>query len=159
VAGALASAGQHQQVSTASRAEAIARSITDPVSRAAALARVAGALASAGQHQRAEAVARSITSPDLQASALAKVAAAMASAGQHQRAETVARSITSPDLQANALAEVAMAMAQTDSAARMAAATCAAGNWTTAVRPVLMLAPSAFTTLIRILKAHQEMGH
>ena len=64
------------------RAEALARSITDPYGQAEALAAVAGALAGAGQYERAGAVARSITDPYRQAEALAAVTGALAGAGQ-----------------------------------------------------------------------------
>jgi hypothetical protein len=79
------------------RAEALARSITDPDLQAEA----AEALARAGQHEQAAALARSITDPGRHARALAAVAEALGRAGQHEqaatvaaRAETVARSIT-----------------------------------------------------------------
>jgi len=101
------------------RAEALARSITHPVSRASALAEVAAALAQAGQYQQAEAIARSITQPESQARALAEVAGALAKAGQHEQAEViaaqaeaVARSIIGSVWQARALAEVAGALAR-----------------------------------------------
>ena len=115
---------------------------------------MAGALAGAGQHQQAEAMARSITDPHSQAQALAQVAEALAGAGQHQQAETVARSITNPDWQAQALAQVAEALARAGNsrdACRVAAATCSVGRWTTAAKPVLLLDPSAFATLERVL--------
>jgi len=86
---------------------------------------------------------------------LAEVAGALARAGRHQQAEAVARTITDPDQQASALAEVAGALAQTGetrSAARVTAAVCAVGTWTTATTPVLLLEPSAFTALTRRLK-------
>ena len=60
------------------RAEALARSITDPDRRAQALAAVAEALAKAGQHEQAAAMARSITDQYRQAQALAAVAEALA---------------------------------------------------------------------------------
>ena len=101
------------------RAEALARSITDPDRQAQALAAVAGALARAGQQEQAMAVAaqaetaaRSIADPERQAQALATVAGALARAGQHEQAAIVARSITDPDRQARALATVASALAR-----------------------------------------------
>ena len=154
VAAALTETGQHQQAAAAVRkAEAAARSITDPIWQEMALMQVAGALAGTGQHQQAEALARSITNPYWQADALAEVAGALARAGQHQQAETLARSITNPEWQGRALAQVAEALARADdrSALRVTARTCAVGRWTTAARPVLILDPSAFATLARVL--------
>ncbi len=87
-------------------------------------------------------------------SALAEVAAALAQAGQHQQAEAAARSITDPDWQARALAEVARTLAQARNfqyACRVAAASCAVGRWTAAAGSVLLMDPSAFTTLQRVL--------
>ncbi len=104
------------------RAQALAISITDPVSQARALAQVAGALAEAGQYQQAEAAARSITDPVSQATALAQVAKALARAGE------------------------------TRFASRVAAATCVVGEWATAAGPVLLLMPTAFTILDRMLE-------
>jgi hypothetical protein len=69
----------------------------------------------------------------------------------------IASSITEPYLRARALANVAVALAQAgevSAASRMAAATCATGQWAAAVRPVLLLVPSAFTTLARTLEEH-----
>jgi hypothetical protein len=92
------------------RAEALARSITNPGPQASALAQVAGALARAGQHQQAEALARSITEPTYQAGALAQVAGALAQAGRREQAiviaaqaEAAARPVTDPTPQASAL--------------------------------------------------------
>jgi hypothetical protein len=106
-------------------------------------------------------VARSITDPDHQAWALARVAEALAGTEQHQQAarvareaKAVARSMGDPDHQADALAQVAEGLAvagHTRSAYRVAAATCAAGRWTTAAKPVLLLNPSAFADLARVL--------
>ena len=155
LAAALAQAGQHEQ------AEAVACSITDPGWQAQALAEVAAALARTGQRGQAEAVARSITDPGWQARALAEVAAALARGGQHEQAaaiagqaEAVARSITDPYWQAQALAEMAGTLAQTGNfryACRVAAASCAVGRWTAAAGSVLLLDPSAFSTLKRVL--------
>src|SRR5262249_45594714 len=58
----------------ATAAEQIARSITDPVRQAQALAEVTRAMAGAGDPDRAEQIARGITTPHLQAQALAQVA-------------------------------------------------------------------------------------
>ena len=76
------------------RAEALARTITEPYYEARALADVAAAIAQAGDPDRAEALARTITSPDARALALAEVAAAIAQAGDPDRAEAIARAIT-----------------------------------------------------------------
>ena len=113
----------------AAQAETVARSITDPFPRARALAEVAGALARAGQHQQGAAIAA--------------------------QAETVARSITDPRSQARALAEIARALAgcgEARSAAQVTSALCAIGRWPIAVKPVLLLAPSASMTLARMLE-------
>jgi hypothetical protein len=59
-----------------------------------------------------------------------------------------------PDRQAEALARIAEALARTEdtySARRMAAAACAAGRWTTSAVPVLVLDPTAFSDLARVL--------
>ena len=63
------------------RAEALARSITDPSHQARALTQVAEAVAKAGDPNRAETIARSITNPSHQAQALAQVAEVMAKSG------------------------------------------------------------------------------
>jgi hypothetical protein len=90
------------------RAEALARAITDPRVQAAELSAVAGAAAGAGEFDRA------ITDPREQAAALSAVAGAAAEAGDHDRgqlllsqAENLGRAITDPDWQAAALREVA----------------------------------------------------
>src|SRR5206468_3835608 len=96
------------------RAEALARSITDPGGQVRALADLARAAAGAGDLDRAEALAghaeaaaRSITDPGRQAQALADLAEAAAGAGDLDRAGALARSITEPDGQARALADLA----------------------------------------------------
>jgi hypothetical protein len=101
------------------RAEQLARAITEPYRQADALVGVAGALTQVGEHSRAEQVARTITIPYRQAEALVGVAGALAQVGEHSRAEQVAtaaeqvaRAITNPDLQAAALAGVAEALTQ-----------------------------------------------
>jgi len=164
VATALARAGHHQDAAeVAASAERIARSIADATERADALGGIAVALAEAGDHEQAADVARTIDDdPYSQGMALAGIATALARAGRQQEAaevadsaERIAHSITDPDQQSRTLVGVATALAQTgdaNSAWRVAAATCAAGQWTTAVRPVLLLAPSAFTTLARMLE-------
>jgi len=115
-----------------SRAEQLARAITDPSAQARALAAVAGVLAEAGEHARAEQVARTITDPYTQAQALTAVAGALAEAGEHARAEQVARTITSPSAQARALAAVAAALAQAGVAGRarrLVGAALSIGGW------------------------------
>ena len=106
------------------RAEALAASATDPVTRARALAGIAQALAAAGQHEhvtaiagQAEATARSVSSPSLRVKALAAVSEALGRAGQHGHAAAVAgqaeasiESITRPDRKAEALASIAEAL-------------------------------------------------
>jgi Trypsin-like peptidase domain len=78
------------------RAEAMARSITEPKAQAWALDRVAEALASVGQWDRAEQIARTMTDPNHQAIVLYQVAKTLASVGQWDRAEQTARTITGP---------------------------------------------------------------
>src|SRR5215831_10341000 len=112
------------------RAEALARSITDPSEQARALAAVAEALAKGGDLGQAEITARAITDPSVQARALAAVAEALAKAGgldqAHRlanQAATTARAITSPYGQARAMAAVAEALAKAgdlDQARRLA---------------------------------------
>ena len=156
IAGALGAAGQVRQAEDyAAQAEAIARSTPHPGVQEDALAEAARALAGAGQVRQAEAIARSIASPEWQGGALAEVAGALARAGQHQQAESIARSIADQGLRASALSQIAATLARAGdarSASRVAAATCAVGPWTTAVRPVLLLVPSAFTALARTLE-------
>ena len=123
IAGALARALEHQQaIVIAAQVQAVARSITNPGSRAGALPQVTEALAWAGQYQQAETVARLITNPRTQAIALAQVADGLALSGEAR------------------------------SAARVTAELCAVGTWQTAMMPVLRLVPSAFTALVRILE-------
>jgi tetratricopeptide (TPR) repeat protein len=99
------------------RAEALARSITDPTGQARALAGVAEALATAGDVRRArqvageaEATARSVPGSSSQATALAEVAEALARVGDVDRAGATAQSITEPFAQAQALTSVARAL-------------------------------------------------
>jgi hypothetical protein len=108
----MADAGDVDRARTVARqAEAVARSVTNPVWQGQALAAVAAAMAVAGGVDRAEAVARSITNPDWRGQALAAMVEAAAASGAVDRAETVARSITNPVSQGQALAAVAAAMA------------------------------------------------
>ena len=104
---------------------------------------------SGGQH--------SITNPDRRASALTAVARALAQTGQHEQAavvaaqaESVARSITNPDQQASALTEVAQALAQTGNTTRarsVAAAVSVTGRWSVCAGLLLLLEPSAVSTV------------
>jgi hypothetical protein len=101
----------------AARAETLAYSITEPRSRALALAKVAQALAKAGHYQQASALAEAAESQTgLRADAygrsgaLTETANALAQAGQYRNAESVAHSIGSPLVRAQALAHVAVAL-------------------------------------------------
>ena len=103
------------------RAEALARTITDPYAHyhARALAGVAAAAAQAGALDRArplvadaEALARSLTDPGIQAWVLTGVATAAAQAGALDRAEALARIPAGPGSQAQPLAGVATAAAR-----------------------------------------------
>ena len=165
VATVLVQAGLQQDAADiATSAGHIARAITNPAAQANALADIATALALAGRRQDAADIAtsaghiaRAIAIPAARARARAAIAAALAQAGHYEHATDIARSITNPYFRADALASIATTMAQTSeasSAARIAAATCAAGPWTAAVRPVLLLMPSAFTTLRRVLEEY-----
>jgi hypothetical protein len=119
-------------------------------------------LAQARQHHHAEAIAtqakdivRTIPDPDRQARALAAIAKVLAQAERPQHAEALARTIRDEGCQALALAEVAIALVWAGEmryAARVTAAVCATGTWQTAVTSVLLLAPSAFTTLTAALE-------
>ena len=137
-------------------------SISDPFDQAMALAQVTGALAAAGHHEQATAVIRSISSPYGQAVALAQVTGALAAAGQYEEAdavaghaETTARSTNSPYGQTKVLMQIAEALARAGhipAASRRAAAICATEPWTTAIRPVLLLKPSACTLIMTMLE-------
>jgi hypothetical protein len=108
------------------RAEALARSITDPDRQTKALTGVAEVLARAGQHQQAatlailaETMASFITNADSQTKALVMVASALAQAGQHgqatavmARAESVACSISGRYQRAQALTGLASVLVQ-----------------------------------------------
>jgi tetratricopeptide (TPR) repeat protein len=170
VAGALAEAGRHEQAAViTTRAETAARSTTDPRASAETLARVAGALAEAGQYEqaaaiaaRAETAARSVTDPDTRAEALARVAVALATVGQNEHAVVIAglaeaatNSVASPEMRAEILAQVAEVKAtagDVESGCRLAALACATGVWTTAVRPVLLLAPGSGSLVLGLLE-------
>lgn len=79
--------------------------------------------------------------------------------GQHEQAETlaieaaaVARSITEPHVQGDTMARVAWSLAKaakTGPASRMA---CATTDRATASRPVLLIAPAAFTRIAREMR-------
>src|SRR5262245_49416918 len=77
-------------------AEALARSITEPLRQADALAELAKVITAAGDLDRAETLARSIADPRAQAEALAALAKAAAVAGDPDRAEALVRSMTEP---------------------------------------------------------------
>jgi tetratricopeptide (TPR) repeat protein len=70
--------------------EALARSITDPVRQADALAQLVPAMAAAGDIEGAETMSRSITEPDRQALALARLAQVVLRTGEAERAEALA---------------------------------------------------------------------
>jgi tetratricopeptide (TPR) repeat protein len=136
-------------------ADAVARLITDPQRQPYALARVAETLAEVRAYQQAEQVARSITVQYWQTKALAQIAETLAGDGAYQQAEMIFRSITDPDLQAETLARVAETLAGAGDphyACRVAAAACAAGQWTISTKPVLLLDPSAFAAVARVLE-------
>jgi tetratricopeptide (TPR) repeat protein len=142
------------------RAEELARSIDMEAWQAAALAEVAGALAESDRFQQAEALAQSIPDPHERAHAMVNVAAALAEAGQLQRAEGLiasaeitARFAEYPESQAAVLAEAALVLAAAGnkgSACRLTVASCAA-DWTAATKPILLLDPTAFTRLSRVI--------
>jgi len=140
-----------QAAAVAMQAEAAARSISEiDEDREWILARVASALTAAGHLEQAMAMAR-ITDPRGQAGALNLIASRLAEAGQPGRAMTVARSIPESRVQATTfacIAETLMKAGDTRSASRAATAACATGLWAIAVRPVLLLNPSALTDLL-----------
>jgi tetratricopeptide (TPR) repeat protein len=102
-AGAMATAGAFE------RAEEVARSITDTLSREQALAQIAAAMAAAGAYQEAERIARSITSWLGRAGALSSIGEALAAAGTYEEAERIARTITTPFTPSAILAAMAKA--------------------------------------------------
>jgi tetratricopeptide (TPR) repeat protein len=148
VAEVLAAAGQHRQAAGQGRPITdppyMAHSITDQSSRPRALAVITGMLAREGQYEHAEAIARSITDPAWQASALTQATGTRASARKPE---------------ARVLAEIAAALAmagETHFASHVAVTACIVGRYTLAVWPVLLLVPSALTTLLPVLQAHQH---
>ncbi len=163
VAGALAAAEQHQQaVTVAGRAEVAARLTNGILSAPVPVhVRAGRAVHMSSVAAKAEVAARSLTDGYSQPRALAQVAGALAAAGQHQQAVTVAgqaeaaaRSLTNLVLQAETLAEVAGALAGAGNSPytyQVAAATCVVGRWTAAARSVVLLDPSAFAALERML--------
>ena len=101
----------------AARAEALAYSLSNPDSRALALAGVAQMLAKTGHRQQASALAeaaetqtRLFTDENRRSQAKVETAEALAHAGQHRNAESVAHSINDPLRRARALAHVAAAL-------------------------------------------------
>ena len=145
------------------QAHVMASAIADQHAQAYALVAIAGALARAGQYQQAEALARTITNWFFQVRALTEIAGILARADQRQQASaaasqaaSVACSITYPESRdIPALAEIPEMLArvgETRSAARVTAELCRIATWTRAVTPVLMLVPTASTTLIRTLE-------
>jgi hypothetical protein len=102
------------QLARFDHAEALARTMADPVRQIEALTSLAVAIAQAGDPDRAEALARTISDPDpdRQIEALTSLAVAIAQAGDPGRAEALARTITDPYYQASALAGLAAAIAQ-----------------------------------------------
>lgn len=103
----------------AARAEALAYSVTEPDSRASALAGVARVLARAGGGQQASALAKAaetqtalISDQRSRSHQMTQTARALAEAGQHRYAESVARSIEDVNEQAKALTHVAVALAR-----------------------------------------------
>ena len=163
---AWAHAGQTEQALT------LARSITDPDTRARARAAIAVALALAGDGEQSLALARAITDPVWQARALASVASTLARSGLHAQAraaaadaEAAARAFTALPPEAEAgrhvnvgavLAESAETLSEagaTDSARRLAALLCSVAPWDYAAGTVLLLDPSAYPPLSRALDA------
>jgi hypothetical protein len=102
---------------------------------------------------------------------MADVAGALARAGHYRQAdrtaaqaEAVALSIPNEDYrpyegyQVRSMADAAVRLAhagQGRPAARVAAALCTIGIWAVAVKPVLLLAPAAFTALTHALAEQQ----
>lgn len=102
------------------RAVVVANSITDPVTRCAAMGRVAATVAATGSPDQArsliaqtELAARTIIEPSTRGRALVHVAAAVGAIGDLERAEAIARDITDPNQQVIALTYVAQAVTRT----------------------------------------------
>lgn len=104
---------------------------------------IAESLARAGQTEQAKGVTARITTAWAQVDALTRVADVLARTGQQSAAEIMARSITAPDV----LSSIARSLAEAGAvkaASRVAAAACAAGDWSFAARAVLLLTPTAW---------------
>ncbi|WP_144120912.1 caspase family protein [Catellatospora sichuanensis] len=100
------------------RAEALARSISDPRQRAQALTAATRAAAASGDPDRAEQIARSVTDPYLRAQALTAATESAAASGDPDQArrlaadaEQAAWSVTNPYLRAQALTAATRAAA------------------------------------------------
>jgi len=114
------------------RAEALARTITDPEDLSWVLTGLAGAAAEAGDPDRAEALARAIPDPDLQVQALGKLATAAAKVGDPDRAEALDGAIADPHERSGTLDDLAIAAAAAgdpDRASRLATDAEALGAW------------------------------
>jgi hypothetical protein len=142
------------------RAEALARSITNPDEKAWALGCLARAVAAGGDFDRArelaadaEQIARSITDLDIQALALGWVARAVAGAGDHDHTEQIARSITSPGMQARALSDVASSTADPVRARSWVAGALAAGRGTIPLQALARIDPAALSAFAHEMTA------
>jgi hypothetical protein len=151
------------------QAESILGSITSAYWRVWVLAGVAAALAATGHHEQAIAIARQaqtsaqlVTHPNDRADAEALAARALATA--EQRAQTIttagqaqtARLVPDSSGHAKALAAAAEQLAGTgniEAASQLTAIACATGEWAIALRPALLLAPSAYVSVIGVLEA------
>jgi tetratricopeptide (TPR) repeat protein len=156
-AAALAWRGEHYQaMKMATQVESMALEFKEGVANYCRVEAVAGALARTGQHERAMDITRKIIDPGVQAATLGAVAGALAWTGLHEQAIDIARNIPDSYWQSMALAKAARGLARTggnrSSAVQAAAVVCAAQRWTTSVRPVLELMPSAFEMLVRVLR-------
>ena len=97
------------------RAEAHARSNTDPFTRARALSELVKVLATDRADQiatTAESTASTIAEQHLRAQALGRLIEALVQIGRTDRAENIARSITDPSTQAEAMGALARALAE-----------------------------------------------
>jgi tetratricopeptide (TPR) repeat protein len=144
------------QLGLPSRAEALARSITDPSRQVQALAAVAREVAGGGDLRRAailsnqaEGTVPSINDPYRQAHALAAVARGVAVAGDLRRAgilagraEALARSLTDPR-RAQALVAVARATASSGDARRAKSIALSISTWSERVQALVGVATEA----------------
>jgi tetratricopeptide (TPR) repeat protein len=163
-AAALAWRGEHDQaIKIATQVESMALEFEEGVAKYGVAEAVTGALAWTGQHERAMDIARKITDPGVQATALGAVAGALAWTGQHEQAIDIARKIPTSYAQSKTLAAVARGLARTGGsrscALQAVAVVCAAERWTTSVRAVLELVPSAFEMLVRVLRDQPFLPH